>query len=292
MNEMLSLFNEYGVGIEKRLRLKSCPLAVKMLKKDEDIPGGAKSPVRDFGYHLATCQALSISRREGTTIRMLKEDMWCSESVVGLGLAQPNQYFLEGHTKFPESAKNLRAGSNWAHEFPRLEAGKYIGIVSAPLATANFEPDLVIIYCDSSQLTHVLRALMWSDGHDITCRLSGHGACVYAIVPVMQNRQCQVTVPCGGDHSYAMCQDDEMIFSVPKERLEDLMSGLRFFDESGSGLFKKFALMPEPLIRESYMELGRMLGMEVPLISGMALRKEVACPPVQTPSSSYREVKK
>jgi len=75
--------------IERRLRLKTFPLAVKMLEKEQDIPEGAVRPKRDLGYHLATCQGFAMSRREGTLLAMLKEDMWCSESVIGLGLAEP-----------------------------------------------------------------------------------------------------------------------------------------------------------------------------------------------------------
>ena len=77
---------------------------------------------------------------------MLKEDMWCFEPVIGLGLAEPPAYFLEGHYRLPRNVETLEAGSNCAHEFPRLEVGKYIGIASAPLTTANFEPDLVKKY--------------------------------------------------------------------------------------------------------------------------------------------------
>ena len=40
MTEManLKIYHEYGEELEKRLRSKTFPLAVKMLKKEEDIP--------------------------------------------------------------------------------------------------------------------------------------------------------------------------------------------------------------------------------------------------------------
>ncbi|NIM05156.1 MAG: hypothetical protein GTN65_05965, partial [Armatimonadetes bacterium] len=84
-----------------RVRLKTFPLALKLLEKEGDIPDGAKRPLRDFGYHLSLCQAFQISRRDGATIAMLKEDNWCFEPVVGYGLGEAPQYFLEGHNRFP-----------------------------------------------------------------------------------------------------------------------------------------------------------------------------------------------
>jgi len=77
------IYHEYGEEIERGLRLKTFPLALKLLQKEGDIPKGAKRPLRDFGHHLSLCQTYQISRREGTTIAMLKEDMWCFEPVVG-----------------------------------------------------------------------------------------------------------------------------------------------------------------------------------------------------------------
>jgi len=119
--------HKYAEEIERRLRLRTFPLAMKLLEKEEDIPENAIRPLRDWGYRLELCQAYATSRREGMLIAMLKEDMWCFEPVVGYGIAEPPQYFLEGHNRFPEDVKTLEAGKNYASDFPRLPAGKYIG---------------------------------------------------------------------------------------------------------------------------------------------------------------------
>ena len=70
-----------------------------------------------------------MSRKQGTTLAMLKEDKWCFEPVIGFGMAEPPQYFLDGYNRFPGSVATLEAGSNWARAFPRLEVGEYIGVV-------------------------------------------------------------------------------------------------------------------------------------------------------------------
>lgn len=252
----------YAEQIEKQLRIRTFPLAVKLLEKLEDIPEGAKRPKRDFGHCLSVCQAFSMSRREGIIVAMLKEDMWCFEPVVGYGLSKPPKYFLDGYNRFPEDVETLEAGSNWARAFPRFKVGKYIGIASAPLKTANFDPDLALIYCNSTQLTQLLLGIAYKDGHDVTSRLSGHAACVYSVVPAIVTGKCQVAVPCMGDRGRAMAQDDELIFTVPKEKLADLVVGLQRICKSGIRNPFRVTMMPEYELPKTYAKIARMLGMK------------------------------
>ena len=256
----LDAYHEYGEELERRVRLKTFPLAVKLLEKEEDVPEGAQRPVRDFGYHLSLCQGYQLSRREGMAVAMLAKDMWCFEPVVGYGLGEPPQYFLEGHNRFPRDVATLEAGSHYAQEFPRLEVGKYVGVASAPLKTANFEPDLVMIYCDSAQLSLLLLGMEWKEGYNLKCAISSHAACVYAVVPVIQSGECQVAIPCRGDHYSAIAGDDEMIFTAPKGKLEDLMAGLRYVEMTGSKLPRGYRLLPEYPMTENYEKIAQMMG--------------------------------
>lgn len=256
----LDLYRGYGDELERQLRLKTFPLALKLLESDGDIPDGAQRPLKDFGHHLSLCQAFQISRRDGIALAMLKEDNWCPEPVIGYGLGEPPKYFLEGHNRYPHDVETLEAGSHYAQQFPRLEVGKYIGLVSAPLTTTNFEPDLVMIYGDSAQLNLLLLAREYKEGYDVKCALSSHAACVYAVVPAIQSGECQVAIPCRGDHYRAMAGDDEIIFTVPRGRLEDLMAGLRYVNSSGSRLPKGYSVLPEYPLRESYEKIVKMMG--------------------------------
>ena len=259
--DTLNVIRGYGKELDQRLRLKTYPMGVKLLQSEADIPEGAMRPRRDIKRPINTCQAFGMSRWEGKTVAQLKEDMWCFEPVVGYGLAEPPQYFLEGHNRFPKDVKTLEAGRNYASDFPCLEVGKYVGVVSAPLTTANFEPDLVVIYCDSAQLSLLLLAREYEDGHDLKLSLSSHAACVYSVVPVMQTGKCQVAVPCRGDHYSAMADDDELIFTLPIGKLEDLMVALRYLETNDSKLPKNRRMRREPELPESYLKLARMVGM-------------------------------
>ncbi len=256
----LSVYRAYGEELERELRLKTFPLAVKVLEKESDIPEGAKRPLRDFGHHLSLCQAFQLSRRDGLCVAMLLEDMWCFEPAVGYGLAEPPAEFVQGHNRYPRDVATLEAGSNYAREFPRLPMGANVGVLSAPLRTTIFEPDVVMTYCDTSQLSLLLLGRECKEGRNLKCSLSSHAACVYAIVPALQGRQCQVAVPCRGDHYHAMAGDDEMIFTVPRDELDDLMVGLRHVWSTGSKLPRGYTIRPEYKLPESYAKIGRTIG--------------------------------
>ena len=256
----MSIYNEYGKKIEEQIRPASHIIAVKMLESLDEIPPESKRPTVDYSKCMATCQTLALTRKYGEVVVQLFEDMWCPEPVIGFGLAEPPEYFFEGRNRYPGGVASLDAGANWARELPRLEPGKYIGLVSAPLRTAGFEPDVAVIYCDSAQLLRLLLGIAYEDGRDVTTVLGGHSACVYAIVPSMLKNECQVAVPCRGDRGRAGAQDDEIIFSVPREQLGRLAYGL---EQAGTGSYPiGFSMEPEYKLSESYGEMARMMGMK------------------------------
>jgi uncharacterized protein (DUF169 family) len=133
-------------------------------------------------------------------------------------------------------------------------------VVSAPLRTTSFKPDLVVIYCDSAQLSLLLLGREYKEGYNLKCVLSSHAACVYGVVPAVQSGECQVAIPCRGDHYRAMAGDDEIIFTVPQGKLEELVAGLRYVNSMGSKFPKGYTLHPEYPLLESYEKIARMMG--------------------------------
>ena len=248
----LRQFNSYGEELERLLLLRTLPIAVKMLEKEEDIPQEAIRPKRDRGYHLAQCQAFAMSRRQGATVAMLKEDNWCWAPLIGYGLVDPN---------VPE---DMVLPKDQVKILPRLEYGKYIGIVSAPLKTASFKPDLVLIYSNTAQLRTILLILKYSGEPLVTSQFDPIDSCVYSTVPVILNGQYRITLPDPGDYERAMAGEDEIIFSVPVAKLEKLVSALKEAEERKLG-YTHFAMdmrpdFPRP---EFYKKLFRMWGLDV-----------------------------
>jgi len=258
----LAQLRRAAAEIESVLRLQTHPIAVRMLGDEKEIPAGAKRPLRDLGHHLSTCQALAMSRRQGTAIAQLMEDMWCVEPVIGFGMAEAPEFFLEGNNRYPDSARTPEAGRRWARAFPMLRVGEFVGILSAPATAADFEPHMVIIYCNPAQLTQLLFVKNWMDGVDVETRLSGHAACVYAVVPTIQTGGWQVTSPCRGDRTRALARDDEMIVTIPAADLLEVAEGLLEAQKERHGLPLPLTMKPDYDLPPAYATIGRMMGMD------------------------------
>ncbi len=252
--------------LEGCLRLQTYPLAIKLLRSESDIPPEARRPKKDEDRQYNLCQAFSLSRRNGYTMAMLLEDMSCFEPAVGYGLGEPPQEFMDGYNRYPGDVETLEAGKQYAEEFPKLKTGEYIGVLSAPLARANFEPDVVTIYCNSAQLVVLLMAREYGSGKNLPTALSGHAACVYGIVPAILEDKYQVAVPCRGDHITAMAGDDEMIFTIPGHRFDEFMVGMRKITE-GDGNMTGLPMIHEmkagARAPESYQRMAELMGMDI-----------------------------
>jgi uncharacterized protein (DUF169 family) len=220
-----------------------------MLETEADIPEGAVRPKRDRGYHLAQCQAFAMTRRQGMTIAMLKEDHWCFAPLLHYGLVEdPHDAFVDAHASFP-----------------RFEQGKYIGMVTAPLKSANFEPDMVLIYANNAQLRDMIMVPKSRDKTLVKSEFDPIGSCVYSVVPVITGGQYRITLPDPGEASRAMAGDDEIIFSVPRVKLEGLVEGLRRGAEMkrSADAWSHIQLRPDFVRPDFYKELFKKWGLDV-----------------------------
>jgi uncharacterized protein (DUF169 family) len=257
-----TILEKYATEFEKYIRPRCFPLAIKLLENDKDIPKDAIRPKRDLNVQWSLCQAYGMSRRAGEIIAMLKEDMWCPEPIICYGLVEPPSYFLEGRMNFLEEekaryVKNLAAARNLANSQPRFEPGRYIGIVSSPTEKAKFDADLMMVYCTPAQVTLLMAAAGYSTGNGITSTMGG-GACVRSVIPPMQTKQYQIAVPCPGDRRWGLAQDDELIFTIPAEKMEEIMEGLRAM----AGRYPvTFVMKPNHELPSMYMRTREILGL-------------------------------
>lgn len=260
----LDELHQMGKELEIWLRMRVRPIAVKLLNSKNEVPQGAIIPTRDWKHKYALCQAFARSQDgHEETIAMFKEDHWCFEPVIGLGLAKRIPEFLDGHHRYPDSVKTLEAGAQWCKNMPYLPYGKYQGIVSAPIHLCNFIPDLIMMHVDGRMATYLMIIRNYIDGKDITCQLSGHAACVYAIVPSMLNRECHIALPCKGDRTIAFAQDNEIIFTLIPEMLPDFIQGIQYEQEHEWGLPFFTKLKEEYFLKPKYKAFGEKIGLDL-----------------------------
>ena len=205
----LSQLNTFGDEMEASLVLRTSPIAVKMLEREADIPKGAFRPKKDGGYHIAQCQAFGMSRREGKTVAMLKEDHWCPTPLIAYGMA--------------ETTDSMRV---FAESYMSFEAGKHIGILTAPLKSATFMPEVTLVYLNPAQLRGVLLPIMFGGQSQVTTHLM-LPSCAHAVVdPIKTGNYC-VVLPDPGEYQRALTAEEEMILAIPQKQMERFMTSLK-----------------------------------------------------------------
>ena len=208
-------YQRYGRELEETLRLQTTPIAVKMIATEGEVPAGALRPSRE-GRHYAQCQAFALSRREGQTVAMFKEDHWC-----------PGPAMAYGQVPFPEN----RAASQM-NAYARFPYGKYAAILSAPLTETAFEPDVVLVYASTDQLRTMLLTLKEEERPKVKTNVFPF-SCAYGVTDAIINNEYWVNLPDPGERVRALALPGEMILSIPRRKLPGFMKGLKaFFKES------------------------------------------------------------
>ncbi len=223
-------------ALHDMLLLRYEPIAIKMIENEADIPASAINPKRNMGKHMCLCQAYALTRRNKKTIYMDKDSEWCWCPMVCMGYvdSEPGTKSFDNLTRFIGIADKDAAKEFFAH-FPRLPYGKYKGLVIAPLCNCSFEPDVVLIYANPAQTRMMIGGIKQKTGKLVDTQLDIIDSCAYDTVMPLLNGQYRVTFPDPGEYERALADEDEVILSVPKGHLEELVEGLSANNAYGLG---------------------------------------------------------
>lgn len=220
-------------AIESHIKPATFPVAVKMLENLDNLPEKTRFPLKDFGKRFSLCQAWNMCRRTGWAICCASEDMQCSLGSVAMGFEEPIDFYEEGHLCEGMYTGTSEAGRKTEAETDKFAAGKYAGVIFAPLARATFEPDVLIIYGNSAQIMRLVQGALYKRGGRITSSFSGRMDCADLIVTPVATGRPQVILPCYGDRIFGQTQDYEMAFSTPWSWIEEIIEGLEGTHKGG-----------------------------------------------------------
>ena len=225
----------YSDILRNTLGIHTEPIAIKLIEDENDIPRNAIYPYQDMGVHMAMCQAFALTRREKKTIYCDKTGEWCWCPLVAFGLCESEEG-TEAFEILTSVGADREASKRWFRNFPRLEQGKYTGVLLAPLCDCDFEPDVTLVYCDdNAQMRGAVLAVKSATGGVIKTQLDAIDSCAHACIPTIQSGEYRVTIPDIGEHERASAGENEIILSVPKGKLGELTGALARIDRSGMG---------------------------------------------------------
>jgi MtaA/CmuA family methyltransferase len=244
--------------LQTYIRPQTFPVAIRMLKPGEPIPERARRPARDFKKLSMNCQVIDMARRYGWMIALTREDHICSLGIAALGFEKPTHLHASGtlcegmYTESKEAGRRSEAASD------RFGAGDYATLLVAPLDRATFEPHLVCVYGNPAQVMRLTQAALWKRGGKLASGFSGRIVCSDIIVTTMLTGEPQVILPCSGDRIFGQTQDHEMAFTIPWDRMEDVVEGLRGTHAGGIRYPITQFMEYEAKLPPKYMEANRL----------------------------------
>jgi len=220
-------------AIESFVRPATFPVAVRLLGPEEAIPEKAKRPQRDLGVQITTCQGVTMARRYGWTVALTRDDINCPLTKVAFGLENEPAYFTEGYCCAGMYTSSPEAGAKTEAQTHHLPYGKYKTILMGPAARVSFEPHVVVIYANPAQVMRLTTGALWKHGGALHSTFTGRIDCSDEIIRTMDTNECQVILPCYGDRVFGQANDDEMAFTFPWSKVDELVEGLEGTHKGG-----------------------------------------------------------
>ena len=260
MDKSTKEINEkYNDEIMLYLRVSTFPLAVKMIRKGENIDQKYKRPKNDFDADMPLCQAVNICRRNAWTLYLDKDDITCGSAIIYLGLARAPEAYVQGDVAFAPYNQDRAARKKRSECLPKFQVGKYCGILISPLLKAEFIPDSVLIYGNSAQMMRLIQSAVFKSGESLSFNAQGGGSCSMEIVGPILDKEVKLVIPGNGARIFGGVHDDEIVFGIPNEKLDDMVRWLRETHEGGQRYpIPKYSIY-RPKMPRAYEELLKTL---------------------------------
>jgi len=219
-------FRGFSSQISDSVQLSRPPVAIKFIDRLEDF---RDIPIAQ-GHRF--CQ-LVMRARQGEVLILTPDSISCPGAAAALGFKPlpPNLeagQMLKAFGIFMDQDKGART----IRAMPRLELGRYQGIIAAPLSRVDFEPDVVIIEDEVEKLMWI--ALAWLNRQGGRLDFSTailQAMCVdCAVIPLTQHR-LDMTFGCYGCRDATDMKPGEASLGFPADGLKDLASNLQFLTQ-------------------------------------------------------------
>jgi uncharacterized protein (DUF169 family) len=249
--------------IRNDLRLKTFPVAVKFLKDKEPFPEKTRQSSKVFGRKIAICQALTMARSYGWTVRVAKEDNICVPAAIVFGFSESKDITASLSRLMTEInfSKNMDSAVREASSISRFEQGEISAIVTASAERSPFNPDVVVIYGNPAQIMRLSQAWSYMTGERVAGDFGGKVECDQYLISPYKKQSARIVVPGQGERIFAMTQDDEMVFAFPGKFINELVPALQ---EAGKAIGARYPIMPyqffQPDFPKAHKDLGKELG--------------------------------
>ena len=213
-----------GSELKQLLGLRWSPIAVRLVTENDDLTVLPKESKRRIRY----CQLL-MEAKKGKSLLLTATSISCPAAASALGFLPLPEKISKG-----EMLKTLglfasnEAAARTMNAMPRLESGKFRAVAVAPLETASFEPDVVVIEDVPEKIMWINLASLYSSGGRLNFSSAVFQACcVDATAIPYLSKKVNVSLGCYGCRDSTDIADDECLTGIPVHLLPEIVDSLR-----------------------------------------------------------------
>jgi dephospho-CoA kinase len=217
--------------MELLLRLKSFPVAFKLLEKKEEL---SSIPfLRRPQNKMTMCQMITLVRNFDWTVGADLDDFLSPMCPSIIGLTDVPEVVKDGTFRSIVWVRTKTDGRKYEAAIPRLPLGKYEAVAMAPLVYNPFDPDIVLIYANPAQMILLINALQFEDYEVMEFSCVGESSCSDAIAKCYLTGKPSLTIPCYGERRYGHAQDEDLVMAVPANLIAKALRGLEMLYRRG-----------------------------------------------------------
>ncbi len=213
------MFSELSVRLKKKLGLDCFPVAISFEQK---IP----PDMEQLKGSLRLCEMLDKARLEGESFYSVSKCHKCSGGASSCGLRK-----MSSHRKSGQFLVDLglfgtaRAARRLIESNPGIEFGTVKGVSFAPLDSAKFEPDVIVLICNACQAMKIAEAFAYESGKKIT-GLTGPPICSSVVAAPFLTGEVIYSLGDAGARKYMDIGDDNLFVGIPSELFTEIVDNL------------------------------------------------------------------
>lgn len=219
---------ELGEKLTSALLLEGFPVAVKMIRKQEDLDSVQYKgkPVRKLDTVVAVCQLIAQARYLGRVIA----GEGCNLNVCRLGadaMGFDVDEYVQVYTQtyFVDEPTAL----HMIETMPKFEKGTYEAMLVGPLQKIPVTPDVVVVYGNPAQLLRIINGYLFDKGGRAHFSASGDaGLCSDTVVEPMLTNKPHLALPCNGGRILSLPNMTDLACGIPYGLLEGILEGIEF----------------------------------------------------------------
>lgn len=205
------------------LGLRWDPVAVRMMRPGEKVPPGTVEPPMPMRH----CQSIIVARR-GNSLYLPPRSHACPDGSGILGFVEMSPKLRSGELYLLfKKLPTLEIAQKVISTRQEFAAGSYEATLVAPLATAQFEPDVVIFTLYPEQAMWICCAQTYQSGERQSFKTSGfNSTCADLVVQPMKTGEMNISFGCYGARASSEINDFELYLSLPLALLEPIAHSL------------------------------------------------------------------